>query len=286
FGQQLALSADGTVLAVGAYADRSTALGIAPRDELQARQSTENGSSGWTGAVYLYQRNSPQDPFTLHDYLKSDYRSESPSERYGHGLAMNASGTVLAVGAIYDRTPTGGINPQPGAGTLSGSGAVYLYHRHDTAAVWQHQAYIKALQPQQKYQFGFAVALDASGTRLAVNERAQNTFIGILPSADNAIVSATANPGAVYVYRQQGSEWQLSSYLRPHHEEGKYQAWGVSLQFSADGSVLAVGSSADRNPTNGISWLGCGNGCVGGKDIQDQSLGTSVYSGSGAIMLY
>src|SRR5690606_30988381 len=68
FGQQLALSADGTVLAVGAYADRSTALGIAPRDELQARQSTENGSSGWPGAAYLYQRNRPPDPSTLHDY--------------------------------------------------------------------------------------------------------------------------------------------------------------------------------------------------------------------------
>src|SRR5690606_6468919 len=76
FAQQLALSADGTVLAVGAYGDCSTALGIAPRDELQVRQSTESGSSCRTGAVYLYRRNSPQDSFTLHDYLKSDYRPE------------------------------------------------------------------------------------------------------------------------------------------------------------------------------------------------------------------
>src|SRR5690606_27356758 len=136
FAQQLALSADGTVLAVGAYGDCSTALGIAPRGELelQAHQSTEITEMCYTGAVYLYQRNSPQDSFTLHDYLKSDYRPEDLVELYGHGLAMNASGTVLAVGAIYDSTPTGGITLPPGTGTLRNGGAVCLSHRHDTAA--------------------------------------------------------------------------------------------------------------------------------------------------------
>src|SRR5690606_6539976 len=185
FGQQLALSADGTVLAVGAYGDCSTAQGITPRVELQARQSMKNTAYCGTGAVYLYQRRSPQEPFTLHDYLKSDYRPEGLEERFGYGLAMNASGTVLAVGATTDRTPTGGINPQPGAGTLRYAGAVYLYQRHDTDAVWQRQAYIKASQPQQDHEFGFAVALDASGTRLAVSEQfANNSLTGIRSSAD------------------------------------------------------------------------------------------------------
>src|SRR5690606_9028082 len=80
FGQQLALSADGTVLAVGAYGDCSTAQGITPRVELQARQSMKNTAYCGTGAVYLYQRRSPQEPFTLHDYLKSDYRPEGLEE--------------------------------------------------------------------------------------------------------------------------------------------------------------------------------------------------------------
>src|SRR5690606_28893067 len=157
FAQQLALSADGTVLAVGAYGDCSTAQGIAPRDKLQAHQSTESTAMCYTGAVYLYQRNSPQDSFTLRDYLKSDYRPEGLVELYGHGLAMNASGTVLAVGARYDSTPTGGITLLPGAGTLRNAGAVYLYQRHDTVAPWYKQAYIQALQPRQNHQFGFAV---------------------------------------------------------------------------------------------------------------------------------
>src|SRR5690606_35140170 len=142
------------VLAVGAYGDCSTAEGIAPRDELQARQYMKDSAYCGTGAVYLYQRNSPQEPFTLHDYLKSDYRPEGLEERFGHGLAMNASGTVLAVGATTDRTPTGGINPQPGAGTLRYAGAVYLYQRQGAAAPWHNQAYIKASQPQQDHWFG------------------------------------------------------------------------------------------------------------------------------------
>src|SRR5690606_28288291 len=191
-----------------------------------------------------------------------------------------------------DRTPTGGINPEPGAGTLSNAGAVYLYQRHDTTAVWHKQAYIKALQPQQNHEFGFAVALDASGTRLAISEQwANNNRTGIQASADVMDPPANGQGGAVHVYKQQGSEWQLSSYLRHYQTEFKYRGWGASLQFSADGAVLAVGSSTDRNPTNGISWLGCNNGCEGGKDIQDQSLGEgdgvdADLFGSGAIMLY
>src|SRR5690554_2159453 len=95
-------------------------------------------------------------------------------------------------------TPTGGITLQPGAGTLRNAGAVYLYQRHDTAAPWQRQAYIKALQPQQNHEFGSAVALDASGTRLAVSEQfANNSLTGIQASADVVDPLVDGQNGAV-----------------------------------------------------------------------------------------
>ena len=110
-------------------------------------------------------------------------------------------------------------------------------------------AYIKASNTGKDHQFGSAIALSADGNTLAVSatfeDSAAKGVNGV--SKDHAV-----NSGAVYVYTRDNKGWKQQAYLKASNTAEGAQ-FGNSLSLSADGNLLAVGSSGEASSATGIN---------------------------------
>ncbi len=109
FGSSLALSTDGSWLAVGAAREKSQATGL---DGNQLNELADR-----SGAVYLFQR--ATSGWAQHRYIKAPVSQAGLS--FGFSLGMTGDGRTLAVGAI------GAAAPRQAESPLANAGAVYLY---------------------------------------------------------------------------------------------------------------------------------------------------------------
>src|SRR5262245_16768401 len=73
----------------------------------------------------------------------------------GHAVALSGDGSTLAVGAPYESSAAKGINGNQNDNSLYSSGAVYVFVQRNGS--WSQQAYIKASNPGQSYNFGYVV---------------------------------------------------------------------------------------------------------------------------------
>ena len=111
FGSSLALSANGSVLAVGAFGESSNATGV-NGDQLD--HSAKNA-----GAAYVFRRSGDTSAQT--DYVKAT-NTDAFDGFAGYSLALDATGAMLLVGAPYESS-----NGDPTNNDASGAGAAYLY---------------------------------------------------------------------------------------------------------------------------------------------------------------
>src|SRR5262249_32447715 len=130
FGFSVALSADGTTLAVGADLESSAATGV---DGNQADNSALNA-----GAVYIF--TSVGTTWDQQAYLNSS--NTNAGEWFGFSVTMSADGNTLAVGAFDEASSATGINGNQANNAAANAGAVYVFSRSGTT--WAQQAYIKA----------------------------------------------------------------------------------------------------------------------------------------------
>ncbi|MBU0829361.1 MAG: FG-GAP repeat protein [Gammaproteobacteria bacterium] len=209
FGNRVALSRNGTTLAVGAY-----------------------GEGGNTGAVYVFTKSgatwSQQARIAAPDGEANDY--------FGNALALSADGNTLAIGAdgeSGDQTGTFATMP-PSNNLANSSGAVYVYSR--TGAAWSQQAFIKAFNADASDLFGSFVALSDDGNTLAV--AAYNEDGDLTGTHGNAAYAAS---GAAYVFTRTGTLWAQQSYLKAANA-GAGDFFGIYLSLSGSGDTLAVGA--------------------------------------------
>jgi hypothetical protein len=179
FGGSVALSADGTTLAVGALGEDSNATGVG------GDQTNDAGFD--SGAVYVFRRDGA-GVWAQEAYMKS--ASRFGSAEFGRSVSLSADGATLAVGAPRDEAPY--------FGEFSvGGGAAYVFRRGAFTG-WSQETYLKPPFPRGNAKFGGAVSLSADGAMLAVGadyESSNATGIGGDPSNTAAPYS-----GAVYVY--------------------------------------------------------------------------------------
>ena len=162
-GQGVAISADGTTMAVGAPHEASGAAGI--------NGNQRDNSVFDAGAVYVFTRGG--EGWTQQAYVKpSNPRSGA---EFGHAVALSADGNTLAVSAFWEPSNAKGINGNQKDESIPQAGAVYVFTRR--GAAWTQQAYIKASNTGEAGtadafgegdQFGFSLALSADGNTLAV----------------------------------------------------------------------------------------------------------------------
>jgi hypothetical protein len=186
FGHSLALSGDGSTLAVGAYREASNATVIGG--------DQSNNSASDSGAVYVFLLSGTT--WNQQAYVKAS--NAQADDQFGWSLALSSDGNTLVVGARYEDSNATGV----GGGQTdvpiasSNSGAVYSFVR--SGGTWAQRSYVKASNTGSGDQFAWSLALSADGNTLAVganNEDSNATGVGGDPDNDG-----TLNSGAAYLY--------------------------------------------------------------------------------------
>ncbi len=239
FGDSIALSADGSTLAVGAPGESSNARGI-------NGDQTNNRSRG-AGAVYVFSRSGSS--WNQQAYLKAS--NTEPAETYitpektvlnshhfGSAVALSADGSILAVAAPREASNASGVNGRQDSTSAPGAGAVYVFSR--SSVTWVQQAYVKASNAEADDLFGSSIALSASGTTLAVGAPGED-------SNGNPIDNSVKNSGAAYVFTYASGTWQQYAYLKAS-DVLQTSGFGDSVSLSSNGETLAVGASGETTP--------------------------------------
>lgn len=179
FGSGVALSFDGSTLAVGAWGESSGSMNPA------------DNSSPNAGAVYVYARNGGWSPQA---YVKA--ADADANEWFGRAVVLSTDGNVLAIGAPMESSSAVGLEGDQADVSANFAGAAYVFTRDGGA--WSQTTYLKASNTTASDSFGAALAISDDATTLvcgAVGEDSDATGIGGDQSNDFAI-----NSGAVYVY--------------------------------------------------------------------------------------
>jgi FG-GAP repeat len=230
FGLSVALSADGSTLAVGAPGENSVATGI---DGNQTDNSAESA-----GAVYLFTRSGT-------GWLQQAYVKPSNTEShdfFGRSVALSADGATLVVGAPGESSSSTGIGGDQTNNLAPGAGAIYLFARSSTG--WSQQAYVKPSNTGGSDGFGQSVALSIDGATIAVGAPGESSLAtGIGGNqADNSAPGA----GAVYLFSHSNAGWSQQVYVKASNTE-PYDFFGRSLALSADGTILTVGAIGESS---------------------------------------
>jgi trimeric autotransporter adhesin len=216
FGKAVAISSDGSTIAVGA-----------PNRNTNA------------GAVYVFVRNGASWVQQGAALTASNTQSD---DRFGGALALSANGSILAIGATGEDSD----GTAQGNNGAAEAGAAYVFTR--SGALWTQQAYIKAGNAQLGDLFGGALALNSAGNTLAVGateeDSAATTING--DQANNDALGA----GAVYVFTNDGATWVQSAYIKAPNAE-PIDAFGAAVALSADGNALAVGAPQEDGTVTG-----------------------------------
>ena len=115
FGWSVALSGDGSTLAVGASYEHSAATGI--------NGNQGDNSTAGAGAVYMFTRSG--STWGQQAYIKAS--NTNASDNFGASVALSADGSTLAVGAWREASTATGINGNQADNNAPYAGAVYVY---------------------------------------------------------------------------------------------------------------------------------------------------------------
>lgn len=242
FGGAVALSADGSTLAVGAIGEESGATGI-NGDQYDFDYSEYSGA----GAVYLFRFDDTR--WFQQAYIKAS--NTHRNTKFGSTVALSSDGNTLAVGSDGESGSGAGINDDQTRGIAS-TGAVYLF-RSDGASWWQ-QAYIKASNPDRLDHFGEAVALSSDGNTLAVGTTKEDSAATGIDGDqhDNSVNEA----GAVYIFRFKGDSWFQQAYVKASNTDANRtpfgDKFGVHVALSGDGHTLVVGADRESSDATGV----------------------------------
>ena len=242
-GTSVALSSDGSRLAVGAKLNDGTGLNA--------------------GHVRVFEWDLIESTW---NQLGADIDAEAADDQSGDSVALSSDGTRLAVGAWYN-DGINGIN----------SGHVRVFEYNQATNTWtQYGADIDGEAAAD--QFGYSVALSSDGRRVA--------------SGASLNDGTGANAGHVRVFDAIPSAWtQLGADI---DGEAAGDEFGYSVALSSDGTRLAVGARLnDGNGTSaghvrvfdlvGGAWTQVG-GDIDGEAAGDQS-GYSVALSSDGTRL-
>jgi len=248
FGSSVALSKDGSTMAVAAHWEASAATGI--------NGNQNDDSIPQAGAVYVFTRTGTT--WTQQAYVKASNTGKADEgnvagdgDQFGFSLALSGDGNTLAVGAITEDGGAQQINGNDKDDSAQSAGAVYVFNR--TATTWRQQAYVKGATVEAGDLFGFSMGLSDDGNTLAAaafNESGSGR--GVNPPHDNKF----GGSGALFVFTRQNGSWSQQAYIKGSRSEPS-DGFGFATSISADGNTIAVGSGDEACLTPGIDPPGC-----------------------------
>jgi len=229
FGESVAVSADGSTLAVGAV-----------------------GRLSGTGIVFVFAR---QDGTWMQQGVVRGTENRTGLS-FGTAVALSGNGDLLVVGAPLESGASAGVNGDEQETGRSASGAVYVFER--SGSVWSRQAYLKASNPDEGDQFGASVAVAVGGDTIAVGAPLED-------SGERRINGRPLNnaldAGAAYVFVRKGRSWAQQAYVKASNTDAG-DWFGLALALSADGDTLAVGAPLESGASPDIGGDQTSNGLL------------------------
>ncbi|MDX2012887.1 MAG: hypothetical protein SFW67_22000 [Myxococcaceae bacterium] len=252
FGNAVAISSDGQTIAVAARGEGSESTGV-NQDQLNDRAPA-------SGAVYVFARSGTR-------WVQTEYVKPSNTRRnasFGRTVELSHDGSVLAVGAPGDASPSRGINGDQSLSlSTQSSGAVFLLRR--VGGVLAQEAFVKASNADPNDLFGLATALSDDGETLFVGAF-NEAGAGIGFNADESTNSQKLS-GAAYIFRHRASGWAQDAYVKASNARAD-SLFGASVASSSDGRTLAAGAIAESSGAMGVN---------GAQTDQSAPLAGSVY---------
>jgi len=224
FGYTVALSGDGSTLAVGAPSEDSAST------EINGDQA-DNTAPG-AGAVYVFTRNAAA--WTQQAYVKSP--TARANALFGYSVSLDTNGNTLAAGAFDED---------------GGKGAVHVFSR--SGGVWSHQARLQASNAERQDSMGVWVAISDDGNTMAAGALDEDSLLtGVNPgNAAAADQAANTSAGAAYVFTRTGSMWSQQAFIKSTNS-GKEDWFGVRVALSGDGNTFVATAPNEDSAAKGI----------------------------------
>ena len=234
FGSSIAMSADGTILAVGAPGKEKNTVFI----------YTFDSNNGWQYQTTIHAPDSPPLP-------------SSPARvGFGSSIAMSNDGLRLLIGAPYEDSGARGVqNLLAGRAAQTvqtvqtdfnvfNSGTAYLYKRNMNTGSWSLTTQFKANATDQSDEFGRAVSISGDGKTIAVGAAREDSA-----DANNDSDNTAIDAGAVYIFKLNNSgDWTQEAYIKASTISAG-DRFGSSLSLDGSGNSLLIGASdADMVP--------------------------------------
>jgi len=220
FGSSVSVSADGTIIAVGADGEASNA-----------------------GAVYVFAfKNSA---WSQQAYVKAS--NTMAGDKFGERVVLSAAADTLAVGASWEDSGALGVDGDQDNDSAMQSGAAYVFVRMGNS--WLQQAYVKSGNTRANDLFGQELDLSASGDQLVVAAKSDDSSsIGI---NHGPFENLKNDSGAVYMFVRTDGEWMQHAQVKaPNPDIG--DTFGGSVSLAGDGETLVVSSLEERSAAVGI----------------------------------
>lgn len=235
FGRSLDFSADGQVIAVGS-ADQSCATTI--------NGDASNTGCDDQGSVSMFYRDTGS--WVAGDYIKAP--NGAADDEFGATLSLSDDGTVLAVGAPYEKGSLAGINPDMSDKNGYNVGAIYLFK--STNQSWALTDFIKPASPVNGRYFAGSVDLTGNGETMLVGAIRDNSVATGING--NLFDESSVASGGAYIYKNDAGTWALSTYLKaPNNTAG--DNFGTKVVISSDGSQIAIGAPGEDGDDTGIN---------------------------------
>jgi hypothetical protein len=196
-GKSVSINAAGTIIAAGAPYDASSVTSA--------------------GSLYVYTATSSS--WSSYTVAKLSPTSTTSGQLFGTAIAMNAAGTIIAVGASADT-----VSSASDGGVRAGRVSIYT----SSGGAFTPTSVLTAPDAVSYDTFGTSIGLSASGTTLVIG-------------APTSWSSSTTKVGKAYTYNLVSGTYTLESYrLAPTTYAESF--FGSSAVLSADGlNVFAAG---------------------------------------------
>jgi len=224
----ISVAASGDMIVVGANLEDNSQTTITHGTSI-----SETFTSSDSGAAYVFVR---KDSGWVHEaYLRAP--NQGIQDQFGGAVAI--SGDRIVVGAIRESSSqttitNGSVITK--TGVIPASGAAYVFKRQ--AGVWKAEAYLKAANAGELDLFSNSVSI--SGDTIAVGAHQEDSGqTTITNGTDLSEDNSKSSSGAVYIFRNQDSQWIPEAYLKaPNSGAGDY--FGFSLGLSTDTIVVGA----------------------------------------------
>ncbi|MCP4276902.1 MAG: hypothetical protein GY779_11195 [Gammaproteobacteria bacterium] len=233
-GYSIALSNDGTILAVGAPKEDSASTGT------NGNQADNTATSA--GAVYLFNYNG--STWSQQAYIKAS--NTDAGDWFGGSIDLSDNANTLVVGAASEDSIATGIDGNQSDDTASGAGAVYLFYYSGSS--WNQQTYFKASNTEASDGFGGNLAISGDGKTLGVGSKEASNATGIDGDQTNNLAIYS---GAVYLFIDTDAGWEQQAYIKASNTDER-DYFGGSIALSSDGNILAVGADQEDSDAIGL----------------------------------